>query len=395
VTVATQIASTGSVEVSLDSSGGGSSSAVNLSGNNSKTKIVNASRNRFWETLETNIVNILKSTQKSENIKDKELDEFLENSVIVHPESGTVVVQANRKQHQHIQNFIDSVSASVQKQVLIEATIVEVELSDQYQAGVDWKRIAGDYTYEQKLTSNSLSASPFYSIEYANTDGRIGNVSLAVRLLEQFGKVKILSSPRIMALNNQTAVLKVVDNRIYFTVQVETEHRELSSETTYETSVHTVPVGLIVMVTPQISENDMVMLNVRPTISRILGFVNDPTPDYLGLSNVESKIPEIQVREMESVLRVQDGNIAVLGGLMQDTVDRNTDGIPLISKVPFFGNLFSYRRDEYKKTELIIFLRPVVVKDASLSGDLKEYKTYLPNPTDTEIFPPAGILDNP
>jgi len=387
VTVATQIASTGSVEVGEDNKSSGS----NLSGNNSKTKITNESRNRFWDRLKENIIHILESTQKltDEDVKkDKEFD----RNVIVNPESGTLVVQATRKQHQEIQHFIDTILASVQKQVLIEATIVEVELGDKYQAGVDWKRVAGDYSYSQSLLSGNLSSSPFYSIEYNNADGRIGDVFAKVRLLEQFGKVKVLSSPRIMALNNQTAVLKVVDNRIYFTVQVEVDRRELSTETTYETNVHTVPVGLIIMVTPQISENDVVMLNVRPTISRIIGFVNDPTP-LLALSGVESKIPEIQVREMESVLRVQNGNIAVLGGLMQDTVDRSTDGIPLVSKIPVFGNLFSYRKDEYKKTELIIFLRPVVVKDASLSSDLHEYKTYLPDPSQNDIFPPTGILD--
>lgn len=133
-------------------------------------------------------------------------------------------------------------------------------------------------------------------------------------------------------------------------------------------------------VTPQISENDQITLNVRPTISRILRFVNDPNP-ILADSQVVNAIPELQIREIESVLKVDSGEIAILGGLMQDTIDSDVDGIPGINRVPIFGNLFNYRDDNTIKTELIIFIRPVVIRQPSLNGDLEEFRQFLPNPT--------------
>jgi MSHA biogenesis protein MshL len=119
-----------------------------------------------------------------------------------------------------------------------------------------------------------------------------------------------------------------------------------------------------------------VNINVRPTISRVLGFVRDPNPQLL---NIQSLIPQIQVREMESVLQVGSGNTAVLGGLMQDEIDRNSDKVPGLAEVPGLGKVFTGRNDANKKTELVIFLRPTVISNASLESDeLQTYKQYLP-----------------
>jgi len=209
-------------------------------------------------------------------------------------------------------------------------------------------------------------------------------VTSTIRALSQFGDLRVLSSPKLMALNNQTAMLRVVDNRIYFTIDVEQGFPATATSPaippTFTSEVHTVPVGFTMAVTPQISENDQITLNVRPTISRILRFVNDPNP-ILADSQVVNAIPELQIREIESVLKVDSGEIAILGGLMQDTIDSDVDGIPGINRVPIIGNLFNYRDDNTIKTELIIFIRPVVIKQPSLNGDLEEFRQFLPNPT--------------
>jgi general secretion pathway protein D len=118
-------------------------------------------------------------------------------------------------------------------------------------------------------------------------------------------------------------------------------------------------------------------LSVRPTISRILGFVADPNP-ALASAGVESLIPEIQINEMESVLKVYNGQIAILGGLMQDSMEKNTSGLPGLSRLPGIGGLFSYRNDTARKTELIVFIRPVVVRQPSIDGDLSAYRSFLP-----------------
>lgn len=201
-----------------------------------------------------------------------------------------------------------------------------------------------------------------------------------IKLLEQFGDLKVLSSPKVMALNNQTAMLKVVDNKVYFTLEVDIEAATDTSPRliTYTSTVHSVPIGFVMAVTPQVSEGEQVTLNVRPTISRIIGYVEDPSP-ALAEADVISLVPEVQVREVESILKVASGQIGVLGGLMQDTLDKNTDGIPGLSRIPWLGSLFSYRDDTATKTELIIFLRPVVIKQADVNGDgdLRQFRKFL------------------
>jgi len=389
VTVATQIESTGG---SINQAGGGSGGAggnTQGEGNNSTTSIINESNNRFWERLENNIVAILVSSQMT-RVKIKVTKKDVENQVIVNAESGVITIRATHKQHQEIQRFLDRVLVNVQRQVLIEVTIAEVELSDQYQAGIDWQRIDGDFDYAQSMLGSNLGTSPFYSFSYTNPQSKFGNLSAKIRLLEQFGTTKVLSSPKIMALNNQTALLKVVDNIVYFTTEVDISNTEVGTRQVFTTQVNTVPVGLVMTVTPQISENDVVTLNIRPTISRIIGFKDDPNP-LLAEADTISKVPEIRVREIESILKINSGDVAIIGGLMQDKTAKNTQGVPLLSQLPLIGDLFSYRDDKYTKTELIIFLRPVVIKDASLSGDLREYQVYLPDSAQPDTLAPTGL----
>ena len=129
-------------------------------------------------------------------------------------------------------------------------------------------------------------------------------------------------------------------------------------------------------VTPQINDGGNVNINVRPTVSRVLGYKSDPNPNL----KIESLVPEIQVREMESMLQILSGNTAVLGGLMQDDILTNTDKVPGLSKIPLIGKIFSGENDASRKTELVIFLRPTVIANASLESDeLATYKQYLPS----------------
>jgi general secretion pathway protein D len=411
MTLATQIISNvDRVNISQTGGTGGSSGTASASTsgsgeNNSTTKIKNVSNNYFWQTLSNNIHAILgqattagtggatQSMTSGNNLVRSS------NDVIVNPESGVLSVRATSRQHKEIQKFIDQVVRGVQRQVLIEATVAEVRLNDQYQAGVDWKRISGDYSYSQSTLAGNIATDPYYAISYNNANSVLGNVSATVRMLEQFGSVKVLSSPKIMALNNQSAILKVVDNLVYFTfaaptITNPTNTSGISSVNLTLENVATprfLPVGLMMNVTPQVGDDDVITLNVRPTISRVIGFVNDPTPS-LAKAGVISRIPEIQVREVESILKVANGDIAIIGGLMQDTIDQKNDGVPTLSRLPVVGDLFSFRNDTYAKTELVIFLRPVVIKNASLnSPELREYQRYLPDPNNPDVAPPTGL----
>jgi MSHA biogenesis protein MshL len=219
-----------------------------------------------------------------------------------------------------------------------------------------------------------------WATAFARTSSPGGNLASTIKLLSSFGNTKVLSSPKIMVLNNQTAVLKVVDNIVYFNVQAQTTQGTLGTPnlTTFNVTQNVVPIGFIMNVTPQISEADMVTLNVRPTVTRILSFVNDPNPAIP--STTPNRVPQTQSREMESVLKVGSGQTAILGGLMQDSFEGTRDGLPIASRIPFFGDLVSQRNDVAKKTELVIFIRPLVVKDASVLTDLAGYQRYVPGP---------------
>ncbi|MDH5710164.1 MAG: pilus (MSHA type) biogenesis protein MshL [Gammaproteobacteria bacterium] len=368
VDVATEISSTGS-----DAKGGGSGG-----GNNSSSTVENESNNEFWKTLIINVAGVLGEEAKiSDDIQQTS------SNILVNRETGVIGVRATSRQHKQIRELLDKVVGSAQRQVMIEATIAEVKLSDHYQAGIDWSMMRVDSLgnidqINQNLLGGSLGTTPFFQLSAQGTTGNGEQLGATLKALETFGDVKVLSSPKVMALNNQTAVLKVVDSEVYFLIEVEkgTVIDGIFTAGTITTEINTVPVGFVMSVMPYVDQNDVVTLHVRPTISRVIGRAKDPNP-ALADAGVENEVPIIQVREIESVLKVNNGDTAVIGGLMQDQINKHRSGVPILSSIPLLGALFSYQDDEYVKSELVIFIRPVVVHDASLDGDLKDYKKYL------------------
>ena len=344
-----------SISLTVDAKGQG------VGGNNSsRAHVDNDSKNHFWTRLQQGVAGVL-------GLKESEAGQ----RVMSNPEAGVVAVVATAEEHRRVAGYIDTVSERARRQVLIEALIVEVTLSDEYRAGVDWRVLSGEGDQTRYLQSTAGTGTAGGTLP--TLGGSSGAMLSIVRqsagssllstlsLLQRFGNVKILSSPKINALNNQPAVLKVVDNHVYFTVGVQRIEAEDTFEKLTTTSeIKTVPVGLVMNVIPHISDEHDILLNVRPTISRIIGYANDPNPDLaaVGVSNL---IPEIQVREMESVLRVADGGMVVIGGLMQESKSRRQQGVPLLSRVPLLGRLFRQDEEHTVKTELLILLRPVVI----------------------------------
>ena len=366
VNMARDTKSTVSVATEIATTGGSIKQGSGSAGNKSNTEINITSNNNFWELLEKNILAMLGGG---------------ENLVIANPLSGVISVRATSRQHEQIQAFLDRILSNVQRQVLIEATIVEVELNNRYQSGVDWSLVStsNGISAASTLVGGNLATPPSFLLAYDKAAGSFDKVFSALHMLETFGNVKVLSSPKIMALNNQTALLKVVDEKVYFTTSLEITEGTATTQgrRTYTSEIHTVPVGLVMSVTSQITDDDRVTINVRPTISRITGYVIDPAQRLAG-SGFDNLIPEIQIREMESLLKIDSSQIAVLGGLMQNKTTKSSAGVPLLSSLPWIGHLFSYKDEELTKTELVIFLRPTVMRNASLSAELKDFRGFLP-----------------
>jgi general secretion pathway protein D len=378
----------------------GASSSIEASGearftNTSSSNIDTVSNNEFWETLRASLDEIVRPLTGEGDPGQQR--------VILNREGGIVLVRATSLQHELVQEYLDRVMASAMRQVLIEATIVEVQLNDRYQAGIDWQI----FTRQGGLLGAGLTlgtdvGSAFTAGASGAITGLILNASdaptgspkrdveVSIRLLNEFGDTQVLSSPKVMTLNNQPATLKVVDNEVYFdiTTEIVAGNALTGTEATVslDTDVRTVSVGLVMNVTPQISDSDNVTLNVRPTITRIRNFVSDPAvPVALqqaggaaGDLAIENLIPVIQTRESESVMRVGSGQLAILGGLMQDTRSKDDESVPGASEVPVFGELFNFREREQIKTELVVFLRPTVIRTPDVNADLANFKAFLP-----------------
>ncbi len=355
------------------SGGGGGGSSSGGGSNNSRTEIATESNHHFWARLVSNIAAVIGDAISAVGT-GSEISATA--NVIPSPETGLLTVKATSAQHEQVQHLLDQILASAKRQVLIQITIVEVNLSDQYQAGIDWS------LFSKLLDVTSATAAGVSSLNAAASAFVVSNarqnddVSATVTLLSEFGQTNILSSPQIMVLNNQTALLKVVDNFVYF--EFTGGNTTSTSTSTVSQSLRarprTVPIGISMSVTPQIDANGTVILNVRPTISTLTGTVNDPT---LSTGAIQNAVPLIAVREMESVLRMVDGEIGVLGGLMTNASRESDAGLPGLKKVDFWGNLFKTTAKEYAKNELVIFIKPTIINTPSLDNDLKEYQHYL------------------
>lgn len=413
---------TGTVSVSGQITGavGGvaAGAAPGAGANASSVTVRDISNNRFWDSLVDNISDILRETDKIlpatplatlaaqaqaqaqaqagpgagvagaappfqpavPNVAYREAA-----SVIANREAGVITIRATSRQHEKIQEFLDQVMASARRQVLIEATIIEVRLSTNYQQGIDWKifsdglrTIAGAAVPSPWNVAQIGAAVQNSVFTLGYTSSRF---SAAIRLLETFGNVRVLSSPRISAINNQTAVLRVVDNIVYFNVTAQQSlAANVGSLATSTTTPQSVAVGIVMYITPNVSDNDLVLFNLRPSISRVIRFVPDPNPALVPLRErgIDNLVPEIQTREMESVIKVANGDIAVMGGLIQDRVDVSDSMVPGANRLPIIGNIFGNRNLQSEKVELVIFLRPVVIKDASIDGDYRGYRELLP-----------------
>ncbi len=364
--------------------------------NTSETTITNTINNRFWESLQANVEAIVRP--ESGAVSDGD-----DKGVTLNRESGLLLVRATASQHKMVGEYLDKVIASMTRQVLIEATIVEVQLSDRYQAGIDWTALARN-KFGLDLTVGSDLAQAFIGgasdgvtgliLNYADKPDATSDLDLTINLLNEFGNTQVLSSPKVMTLNNQPAVLKVVDNEVYFEISVETvQDGGGGSVINVDTDARTVSVGLVMTVTPQIGESEAVTLNVRPTITRVREFVADPgvaiaLADATNPPDVSNLVPVVQVRETETVMRVGTGQLAVLGGLMQDRRFKDDESVPGLSEVPGVGELFKFREREQTKTELVVFLRPTVIRAPDVERDLSSFQRYLPkNLQDNEALP--------
>ncbi len=305
-------------------------------------------------------------------------------SYVVNRQSNVLTVNATEAQHEMIQRFLTLMSRNSSAQVMIEAKIVEVSLADEFLSGVDWSKVlggvnngvtAGFGTFIPGATPNSTSLTGGGAFKLGVKDG---DLDFAISLTERFGTTRTLSSPRLSAINNQQAVLTFARNEIYFTCEAQAGQviantgtsGSSATQPTVTCKQNIVPIGIIMSILPSINLNTQeVTLNVRPTLTRKVGDAENPST--LLASKVVSgsgtpvelsaTVPIIEVRELDSIMKVKSGGVMVIGGLMEDSTRNEVRGIPGAQEVPFLGNLFKGRSEDSLKRELIIFIKATIV----------------------------------
>lgn len=337
------------------------------------------------------------------------------------PDAGLIIVYASSDQHKLVAEVIDKMYEASRRQVLLQATVVEIQLSNNYQQGIDWsifnaatkgprvvqssvldagkvlsgptqeqieglkanlESLAGDNRNQaaidaavQAFAIQRYTPTPAATGGFLSSSFTVGDLDVAVSLLDRFGDTKVVSSPRISTLNGQGAILKVVEDAKYFTVESETTREEGLVTTTVEVEEQTIPIGFVVSVYPQISPDGTIILSIRPSVSRVVGEALPPPV----ASQSSSGVPIISVKEIETLMLLRDGQTAVLGGLIEDVNTGASTGVPGLNKVPGVGGFFENKAESSKRVEYVIFVSAKIIKNPTLQGDYREYQDWLPS----------------
>jgi len=350
----------GSNDVQISSSGGsasggstssaaGAAGSASSSGEGSTTSVGNSTTINFWSDLAEQLKTMISPTGS-----------FTINSL-----SGTVLVRDTHRNIETIAQFIADVSVNIVRQVDLEVDIYEVELSNSNQLGINWQAVANQVSATsipgqlglssagglivQNPVFGSTPPAPGVSVQYAGN-----KVQAVLQALAQQGDLKVVSRPRLRTLNNQPAVVRVGQDLPVFTQQVTQSPGSPPVITTNE-SIQTVTVGTVLSITPQISSDGLITLDVTPAVSRLVSIQTSAS----GLTSA----PVIDIRQASSLIRLRDGATVVMGGLVQNTTSNTVRKVPILGDIPILGKAFSGNYTDSERTELVFFLTPHVVPD--------------------------------
>jgi MSHA biogenesis protein MshL len=347
------------------SSNSSSSSSSSSSNNSNGTNISPRTETNFWAELLATLESMLGDGDGKR--------------VMVTPQAGLVTVRAMPKEIRAIKSFLDISEEIIQRQVILEARIIEVALDDGYQQGINWGQIlanSGSTDFQFSNTpvtiGNSISAAlgNVTSLSFINKD-----FSGVLSLLSTQGNVQVLSSPRVTAINNQKAVIKV-GNDEYFVTDVSSQSTISSSTTSVVPNIELTPFfsGIALDVTPQIDADGMVLLHVHPSVIE-----TQEQEKVVTLNQEQFVLPLAQsnIRESDTVIRAKSGEIVVIGGLMQSIISKSDSKIPLLGDIPILGNLFTNKRDSEVKKELVILIKPTVVGQGTWKQELRRSRDQM------------------
>jgi MSHA biogenesis protein MshL len=351
--------SSGQISTGSGSSQNNTNNAASGYYNNSEisgSSITTRSQSNFWSELEDSLNAIVSINKQAD--------------VVVNLQTGIIVVRANPSQMREVEKFINSTQVQIERQVIIEAKILEVILNDSHQSGINWTNVAEQgskifFSSGASLAldgaSTLLNATTLATPDTFTFGLQTGDFSTFVTLLETQGKIKILSSPRISTLNNQKAVIKVGRDE-YFITDISSNTVSSGSSTITNPEITWTPFfsGIALDVTPQINENNKITMHIHPSITRV-----ESQEKRFTINGQNGQIPLAlnTVRESDSIVQAKSGQIIVIGGLMQETTDEDKRGIPFLAHIPYLGNLFRENKGNSRKSELVILLKPTIIQN--------------------------------
>ncbi|ERS87436.1 secretin [Marinobacter sp. C1S70] len=299
--------------------------------------------------------------------------------VVVNPGAGLVMVRAGADDLRLVENYLRKTELIMQRQVVLEAKILEVGLNEGYQQGINWSDLQSassvtasdglpaEFTFES-VTGQIIRTSDIGGLFSATI--REGSFNAVIELLGRQGNVQILSSPRISTINNQKAVIKVGTDEFFVTdIDFDDNNSAVTATDSTSTSVELTPFfsGISLDVTPQIAEDGAITLHVHPSVSEV---ADQEKVITIGERDVTLPLARSTVRETDSVIRAESGQIVVIGGLIQNSSEDNNSAVPFFSEIPLLGELFKQRNFESRKSELVILLRPVVANAGQMQANV-------------------------
>lgn len=334
-----------------DKVSGGEGSGGTSKKEKSSSEVKTSSESHFWNELKTTLTMILGEEDG--------------HKVITNPNSGTIIVKAYPNELDQVSRYIDHIQKTITRQVIINAKVLEIELSHQYKAGVDWSAFGGDVE-QSTIGSGSGTFDDILKIHMKDDD----SFSSTIQMLSQQGNVQVLSSPRVSTLNNQKAVIKVGQDEFFVTdVSSTTQGDSDNLQQTSDVDLTPFFSGIALDVTPEINDGGEVILHIHPVVSD----VSEGKKEFTVNGNKQSlPLALSKVRESDSIVRAQNGQIIVIGGLMENDMSEQNNGVPFMDKAPAAGPLFRQTDQQSTKRELIILLKPVVVDNKSLNRTLKQ-----------------------
>jgi MSHA biogenesis protein MshL len=370
------------------SSSGGSSSGSGTSGGSSsenESTIITANTSEVWADLRLGLESILFSGETKESGSHQENGPITTASsdsagrrLLINPQAGLIMIHAEAEKLNEAANYMEAVEGSIQRQVLIEAKVVEVSLSKDHQMGVNWAAVLNPTSaftgqiigsalgvtnpsigFNSGSVSNQNVSSSAGQFVYSISNGKVG---MAIEALERQGQVRVLSSPHISAMNNQKAIIRVVREEVFFAQKAIVTHDVTGSTVVEDIENQVVPIGVVLDIIPQIAASGEITLSINPSISELVESRTFSTPE----GNAVSTQPVIDRRDLDTVAKVHSGETVLIAGIMRERKWEELRGVPWLMNIPFVGNAFRRTEQSTARTELVIFITPTIITGKSM-----------------------------